>query len=252
MSAMRTGILLCLILAETCSAAQPVVPVSDSMGVVAGAVVDAMNHEPLRGDVVVAGTNMGSDTDSAGRFSVRLAPGRYQLSAYAMFHAGSSESATISPACTTLVDFMLLPRKYVDDSIMASLAKIRIMELARLPKEPLINNSIRVAAWKAYLSGKGKYGIKTVVFSVEGDPIFKYLLIEDGTARIVWDGREGKLYPTHVDERHYSHVQLIEDRLWNPDSSRYSIVPFSGTVPRDKELRFGLSNDANDKSPELF
>ena len=251
MSAMKTGVLLCLLLAGrvvTCVAVQPLGLAPDSVGVVVGAVVDALSGEHLRGDVIVENTVFGSGIDSAGRFSILLLPGRYRLGAHAMFHAGASESADVHAACTTRVDFRLLPRKYVNDSILASLAKFKIRDLARHPNDPAVNNSIRVAAWKTFLSGKGRCGMKSMGIGVEGQHLFDYLLIENGSARIVDDSREatGCVY-----ERRFSFVQLV-DRNWDADSSRYVAVPFTGTAPNNRELRFVLSNKPDEREPVLF
>ncbi|MBM3332245.1 carboxypeptidase regulatory-like domain-containing protein [candidate division WOR-3 bacterium] len=247
---MRNPILLVLMMG--CSlmpiAAECVSPSLDSMGVVAGTVVDALSGIPLRGDVIVENTVFGSGIDSAGRFSILLASGRYQLGAYAMFHAETSESATVSAACTTRVDFRLLPREYVNDSIMATLAGFQIRDLARHPKDPAVNNSIRLAAWKTYVSGKGACGIKMTGFGVEGQPFDDYLLIENGSARIVSDSREATGI---VRERRYPYIHLV-DRCWDADSSRFVAIPISGIAPSDRELRFTLSDQADDKDPALF
>jgi hypothetical protein len=252
MSTMKTITLLCLVFVGVSHTAQSVVPKPDSMGVVAGTVVDALSGEPLRGNVVVENTVRGSSIDSAGRFAVLLAHGKYRLLATAVSYADAGESATVSAACTTRVDFRLLPRKYVDDSIMASLAKIRIRELARHPEKPAVNNSIRLAAWKTLLSGKGTCGLKNVSFGVEGQHISKYLVIENGSARIITDSYEGNpWWGRDITERMYSYVQLV-DRHWEADSSRFIVIPFSGAAPKDRELRFALSNHANDRDPVLF
>jgi hypothetical protein len=248
---MRPGLLLCLSLLSLASlsrGAQPATSARDSLGVVAGTVIDALSGKPLRGDVIVENTLFGSSIDSAGRFSILLATGKYQLGACAMFHAEASESAPVSAACTTRVDFRLLPRKYVNDSIMATLAGFQIRDLARHPKDPAVNNSIRLATWKTYISGKGACGIKTTGFGFEGQQGDDYLLIENGSARIVSDSREAT---GTVIERRYPHVQLV-DRYWDADSSRFVAIPFSGIAPRDRELRFTLSDQANDKDPTLF
>lgn len=220
----------------------------DSMGVVVGTVADALSGELLRGDVVVENSVFGSGMDSAGRFSILLLPGKYQLTANAWSYASASESATVSAPCTTRMDFHLFLQKYVNDSIMASLAKVAIRELARHPMQYDTNNSIRVAAWKTYLSGKGTCGVRSTGIGVEGQHLFHYLVIENGSVWIVHDSREAT---GRVSKRRFSYVQLV-DRNWDPNSSRYVAVPFTGTVPKNGELRFMLSNEPDERDPVLF
>jgi hypothetical protein len=255
MSAMRIGVWFCLPLLSWASLSlgvQPAAPAPDSIGVIAGAVVDALSHKPLRGvNVVVENTNRGSDTDTAGHFSVRLTPGRYRLVAGAWGYVPVGESAEVFANLTTPLDFRLLPQRYVNDSVLASFARVRMRELQgsdtyRRPKPEQVafNNPIRMDAWKTFLSGKGTYGIKKTITTVEGDPIYQYLIVENGKCRMIEDTRNDALGPHIVSDRHIARLLLTQGRRLAPDSTHYVGIPFDDTLPTDEVLRFEFLDDA--------
>jgi hypothetical protein len=248
---MRTGMLLCSVAAAVCFAAQLVAPSPDSVGVVAGAAIDALSSEPLHdGIVTVDDTIRGSYIDSAGHFSVPLVPGKHRLVADGMDYARAGKYADVLAGCTTEICFYLLPQRHVNDSILGSFAEIRIRELSgyanryRTPEQIAINNAIRVGAWRTYLEGKGTYGIKKTLESALWEPSYDYLLIESGRCRTVEDARWYSLGPRIVSEHHVTKLILTNGKRLAPDSTHYVGVPFDGSVPKDRELRFQFLDDA--------
>jgi len=222
----------------------------DSMGVITGTVRDALSGVPLSvyGEVVVRNSNRGSGIDSAGRYTIQMPAGEYELTAGFPSYSPSHASAKVTAGDTTIVSFRLLPQRYVNDSIMASLAKVRITELRgidnrRHPDHVDFNDSVRVAAWKTYLSGRGTFGIKKTAATVEGDPIYEYLLVENGKCRTIVDTREDAFGSHDVIEHHFPGLLLTQGKQLAPDSIHYIGIPYSSPGPKDKELRFQFLDD---------
>ena len=100
MSTMRTGVLLCVLLAASVSAS--------TTCTLTGRVVDGWTGEPLVGaSVVIGGTAYGAPTDSNGMYLVALPETAGTAIAC---HAGYDDVSTrfaIAPDCTTRLDFRL-------------------------------------------------------------------------------------------------------------------------------------------------
>jgi hypothetical protein len=247
MSAMRVHLLVVpalILTAVACGGGK------GSVGFIHGTVTDAVSGEPVRGSGSVTARKGGrSGIDASGRYTIRVRAGVYEVVATAPTHMDGRRSERVLAGDTVIADFFLWPRRAADDSIIASFARMRIRELRgianrRHPEHIAFNNSIRMAAWGTFQSGKGAYGMKMTATTVEDDPVYMYLLVEHGTCRRVYDGRMDKFGGREVHESKVTRFLLSQGRQLTADSTHYIAIPFSGPMPKDKELRFEFPDDS--------
>jgi len=250
---------------------------------VMGTVTNELDSSAIADAVVVLWGSHAEDsaiTDSLGFYSLRLASGRHSLRASHQDYVPAVRGFAVDSGQRLLVDLRIHPKPIEmpsrevistkkplvntantahNDSILASLAGIKIRELKGLdnyrplkPEQVAFNNSVKVDAWKTYVSGRGTYGIRKMSSTVEGDAIYGYLLVENGRCRTVVDTREDHWGPKVVGERRIPRLLLAQGRHLAMDSMHYVAIPFSDSLPTNAELRFEFLDDAGYIAGEDF
>jgi hypothetical protein len=258
MSAMRIGVPLFSILVAVCLAAQPDTLGPDSMGWVTGTVRDALSGEPLSGygaGVYVENSDRGSGVDSAGRCVIPMSAGEYKLTAHVAWYLPGHASAKITAGDTAYVSFQLVSQRHVNDSVMATMAGIRFAQLhgdggARRSKDIAYNNSVMAKAWRIYLKGKGRFGIRRTTreyidIGKAEIVVRSHLIVDNGTCRVVQTRT-----PTRFDRlvraagQSYPRLALLQSRARDPNTDSYVTTPFNGVLPSDRELVFQFLDDS--------
>ncbi len=214
-----------------------------SVGFIKGTVIDSLSGRPLSGVSVENGT-----TDQAGHYEVKARVGERVIGAWAYNYADAEARVRVVAGKTCVVNFRLVPLHPEYDSILASFSRVKVIELQRTrgrqPEDVAFNNGVKAAAWKIYQKGKGSFGIKKTSNTIEGSPIYEYLIVENGRVRLIQDGRKDIFGGRDVVERHYPGLMLTNGEHLASDSIHYIGVPFTGAVPRKRVLWFRFLDDS--------
>lgn len=193
MSAMRIGVLLVSFAAF--DLAQPAAPAPDSSGWITGVVTDLKSGNTLIGARVGLGRD-GTERQSVA--SVRgsyligpVQPGIHAVTATIVGYRDSrNESLQVSAGCTTRLDIRvrrLGPSEpsLDEESLKRYVSQLKCTRLrggyAARPRD----NRVIEKAWRVWLSGRGSYAVMYEITSVEGEAFTNWLLIKDGTCRLV-------------------------------------------------------------------
>ena len=260
MSAMRSDVLLCLLLTGVsfCVGAQHDTLGPDSLGWVTGTVTDALSGKPLSGydaGVYAENSDRGSGIDSAGRYVIAVPAGEHELTAGVPMYLPGHAVAKVLAGDTAYVFFRLVSQRHVNDSVMATMAGIRFAQLrgdggARLSKDIAYNNSVTVKAWHTYLKGKGRFGIRKVTREYidvgKAEIVVRcHLIFDNGTCRVVQTRTFTRFDQlVHAAGQSYPRLALLQSRTRDPNTGDYVTTPFNGVLPSDRELVFQFLDDS--------
>lgn len=233
---MLTLSLLVAVLVSVAPAAQHDTLVPDSSGWIAGTVRDSATREVLVGaSVVVDGTEAGAATDIEG--SYLIGPVRVGGSALTASHTGyrdHHESTSVFAGCTTRLDLGLRNVRPpglspAEESIKRA---VNHLKSATLRGNPAYDDRLLVKAWNVWLKGRGSFTVKKYTqYGVEGGRIFEWLIIKDGTCRLVTE-EEGNIdiggmpsYGPHVYQRQVEELWLVYEPDHAASKLRRDLTP---------------------------
>jgi TonB family protein len=162
------------------------------LSIIRGRVVDAAVGEPIIWCPVTVDTYPEVHTDTGGCYVIQVASGRHRVCCLPTgYQRGHPRSVRTARNQVATLDFALKSGDRGSDSALRLLRGANIVHL--LDVRPYAsdsaslryNDSLQVAAWHVYQSGRGRMAIRSYHGTVEGDPIVEYTLIDNGRATFI-------------------------------------------------------------------
>jgi len=161
-------------------------------------VTDMITSEPVVGArVLLEGVNTDqsglawSHTDTAGIYAIQVPPGWNHVVCRPRGYDERLARVLAPPNKVTKLDLTVSGDHPRSDSCLRLLQGVRILHLAGYNQGPIDslmirhNDSLRILVWNAYRNGSERLALRRLSFTVEGDAITEYLLVNHGRPTLI-------------------------------------------------------------------
>jgi len=210
----------------------PIACAPAAIAAIRGRVTDRITGEPVTGAAVFL-DGAASDrrdvafgrTDTGGFYVIQVPAGDAKVQCYALGYRRDSATVNARRNRIAKLNFSLVTGSQSSDSCLHLLRGVKMVHFlgSQYDHDSTVtrhNDSLRVVAWNAYRHGRARIAFRKLAWSVEGDPIIRYLLLDHGRATLIYNSLGDGWGNRQVTARPLTNVRLLY-RKWVEADQRW-------------------------------